>query len=93
MRANAVEINKEQWLKDAEDCEKAGSINTCQAIVRAVIGIGVEEEDRKHTWMEDAESVSNLKQNEPVREKTNTLGFRPGPTQTRLYSHRIKLEA
>ena len=24
---------------------------------RAVIGIGVEEEDRKHTWMEDAESV------------------------------------
>ena len=28
-----VEINKEQWLKDAEDCEKAGSINTCQAIV------------------------------------------------------------
>lgn len=23
-----------------------------------VIGIGVEEEDRKHTWMDDAESVS-----------------------------------
>ena len=23
-----------------------------------VIGIGVEEEDRKHTWMEDANSVS-----------------------------------
>jgi pre-mRNA-processing factor 6 len=28
-----VEINKEQWLKDAEDCEKAGSIHTCQAIM------------------------------------------------------------
>ena len=25
---------------------------------------------------------------EPVREKTNNLGFRPGPTQTRLYTHR-----
>ena len=23
-----------------------------------VIGIGVEEEDRKHTWMEDADAVS-----------------------------------
>ena len=23
-----------------------------------MIGIGVEEEDRKHTWMDDAESVS-----------------------------------
>ena len=31
--------------------------------------------------------------NEPVHEKTNNLGFRPGPTQTRLYSHSIKLEA
>ena len=26
---------------------------------RAVIGVGVEEEDQKHTWMEDAESVSS----------------------------------
>lgn len=25
--------------------------------MRAVIGIGIEEEDRKHTWMEDADSV------------------------------------
>ena len=24
---------------------------------RAVIGIGVEEEDKKHTWMEDADGV------------------------------------
>ena len=26
-------------------------------------------------------------------EKTNNMGFRPGLTQTRLYSHSIKLEA
>ena len=31
--------------------------------------------------------------NEPVREKTNILGFRPGLIQTRLYSHRSRLEA
>ena len=30
---------------------------------------------------------------EPVREKTNNLGFRPGLTQTGLYSHRRWLEA
>ena len=30
---------------------------------------------------------------EPVHEKTNNLGFRPGPTQTRLYRHRRRLEA
>lgn len=27
-----VEINREEWLKDAEDAEKAGSIHVCQAI-------------------------------------------------------------
>lgn len=34
----------------------------CQCLVfrRNVIGAGIEEEDRKHTWMEDAESVSVL---------------------------------
>lgn len=47
-------------LQDAEECDKAGSVATCQAVIRAVIGIGIEEEDCKHTWMEDAESVSNL---------------------------------
>lgn len=44
--------------QDAEECDKAGSVATCQAVIRAVIGIGIEEEDRKHTWMEDADSVS-----------------------------------
>ena len=29
----------------------------------------------------------------PVHEKTNNLGFRPGPTQTGLYCHTIKQEA
>lgn len=51
-------------LQDAEECDKAGSVATCQAVIRAVIGIGIEEEDRKHTWMEDADSVS-----------TDTSGF------------------
>ena len=31
--------------------------------------------------------------NEHVPEKTNNSGLRPGSTQTRLYSHRIKREA
>ncbi|MBN3281616.1 PRP6 factor, partial [Polyodon spathula] len=56
LRANGVEINREQWIQDAEECDKAGSVATCQAVIRAVIGIGIEEEDCKHTWMEDAES-------------------------------------
>ena len=31
--------------------------------------------------------------NEPRRQKTGLRGFRPGPTQTGLYNHKIELEA
>ncbi|PKU32035.1 pre-mrna-processing factor hypothetical protein [Limosa lapponica baueri] len=53
---NLIMKGTEMCPKDAEECDKAGSVATCQAIMRAVIGIGIEEEDRKHTWMEDADS-------------------------------------
>ena len=55
LSASGVEINKEFWMKDAMATETAGSILTCQAIIKAVIGVGVDEEDRKDTWLEDAE--------------------------------------
>lgn len=29
-------------------------VGTCRAIVKEVVGLGVEEEDRKRTWMADA---------------------------------------
>ena len=59
LRANMVEINREHWLKDAVDCEKAGSIHTCQALVRNVIGIGIDDEDQLETWIEDAQSCEH----------------------------------
>ncbi|KAI9028238.1 PRP1 splicing factor, N-terminal-domain-containing protein [Phycomyces nitens] len=49
-------LDRDQWLKEAEACEKNGSVLTCQSIVRATVGLGIEDEDRKSTWMEDAES-------------------------------------
>jgi len=33
LTANMVEINREEWIKDAEDTEKSGSPQTCQAIM------------------------------------------------------------
>ena len=39
------------------------------------------------------DSMGRKTGSEPVHEKTNNLGFRPGPTQTGLYSHRRWLEA
>jgi len=67
LTSNGVEINKDHWMKDAMDCEKAGSILTCQSIIKNVIGVGVEEEDRKDTWLEDAEAATTAGANECAR--------------------------
>merc|ERR1711970_1254401 len=58
LTSNGVELNKEHWMKDAIDVEMGGSILTCQSIVMKIIDTGVEEEDRKDTWLEDAESAT-----------------------------------
>jgi pre-mRNA-processing factor 6 len=44
-------MDRDQWLVEAENCEKTGAIGTCQSIIRATIELGIEEEDRKKTWM------------------------------------------
>ena len=53
--------------------------------------------DLKFSYVHPAATLTCLmfkrKQYEPPHEKTNNSGFRPGPTQTRLYSDSIKLEA
>ena len=51
-----VHLEREQWLNEAEVAEKAGAARTAQAIIRETLALGVEEEDRKRIWLEDAES-------------------------------------
>lgn len=58
LTANGVEINRENWFQEAIEAEKSGAVHCCQAIIRAIIENGVEEEDRKQTWIDDAEFVS-----------------------------------
>ena len=31
---NGINLNREQWLREAENCESSGSIKTCQAIIK-----------------------------------------------------------
>ena len=49
--------------------------------------------DDKNSSMNIIQVRVSEKQFEPVRDKTNNLGFRPGLTQTGLYKHRRRLEA
>ena len=51
-----VELERERWLALAEEAERGGAARTAQAIVQQTISLGIEEEDRKRIWIEDAES-------------------------------------
>lgn len=59
LSANGVIISRESWLKEAESAERASPpmVATCHSIVKEVIGLGVEEEDRRRTWAADAEEM------------------------------------
>lgn len=60
-------LSRDDWLTEAEKCEKNGYVKTCQAIVRATVGMGLEEPDFKSTWMEDAESAISNKAYDTAR--------------------------
>lgn len=47
---------RELWLSEAEAAERAGAPLTCHAVLRAALPMGIEPEDRRRIWLEDAES-------------------------------------
>lgn len=57
LRKHHVMLTREQWLAEAEKCEAEGSPRTCEAIVKATIAMGVEDEDRESTWVGDVEAA------------------------------------
>lgn len=60
LRANTVELSREEWIKEAEKAEKSGAPSTAQSIISCVIGMEIDEEDQKHIWMTDAdECIAN----------------------------------
>ncbi len=48
-------IDRKKWIELAEDAEKAAAPLTCACIIKSVLGLGVDKEDRKRTWIADAE--------------------------------------
>ena len=45
-------LSRERWLEEAEKCEEDGGILTCQAIIKATLGMGIDDEDRKTSMVE-----------------------------------------
>lgn len=51
-------LNRENWIKYAKKAEEAKHIHTLNAIINSVIGWNLEESNKKHTWIKDAEEAT-----------------------------------
>lgn len=56
LRKMGATMDRDPWIKDAETAEREGYDATCEAIIKEVIDMGLNEDELKHTWMEDAEN-------------------------------------
>eukprot|EP00891_Asterochloris_glomerata_P002445 jgi/Astpho2/2445/fgenesh1_pg.00044_%23_65_t len=56
LTANSVVISRDKWLEEAEGAEKSQPpmLATCRSIVKSVVEMGVEDQDRWLTWEGDA---------------------------------------
>jgi pre-mRNA-processing factor 6 len=50
LAAHGVQVDRDQWIKDAETCERNNQLATCRAIIKETIGQDIDEEDKKKTW-------------------------------------------
>ena len=47
-------LDREQWILEAEKCEKEGAVLTSQAIIKSTLGQGLDPEEQEDTFMDDA---------------------------------------
>jgi len=47
-------LSRENWLNEAVNCEQAGSILTCRAIVKHTMELDLDPQDYKKTWLQNA---------------------------------------
>ena len=64
---NGVQMKRDDWLREAEVAEKNQNIMTCNAIVKACADIGIDEDEREKTWLEDAVHFTEKKSFETAR--------------------------
>lgn len=54
LEARQVILSRSEWLSEAERCEDAKSLETCESIVFETIARGLDPSDYKSVWIEDA---------------------------------------
>lgn len=77
-------VKRDDWLKLAEEADRAGYPGTVTAIVESSIDLSIEDADREKTWTEDAQAMENKKCKEVARALYSRMS-RTFPTRTDLW--------
>lgn len=59
LEARQVTLSRAEWLAEAERCEEANSPETCIALVYETVGRGLDPNDYKSVWIEDAKNSAS----------------------------------
>ena len=101
LRSMNVVINRDFWMKDAIEAEKAGSLKTCQAIIDNVIEIDEDDEDddphgddesKKSTWIEEAETFASTDRAVATSRAIFTYAIKKFPTDESIYERAAVFE-
>jgi pre-mRNA-processing factor 6 len=83
---------REDWIEEAEKCEREGAVLTCAAIIRETLGWTLEEDDdRKQIWKDDAKASIGRSMYETAR-AVYAYALRVFPTSTSLWLAAADLE-
>ena len=66
-----VVIAREAWIREAQQAEHSGAVKTSEALVQATLHLGVDEEDRLATYLDDAEGCMAV--SPPARETARAI--------------------
>lgn len=60
-------LSREQWIQEAEKSEEDGGVLTAQSIIPAILDLGLDDEEKKDTWMDDADGAIERSHPETAR--------------------------
>lgn len=88
-----VMLDRTYWLQQAQQAEETNYIKTCIAIVRNTIHLGLDEENQRQTWLDDADACLS---HSPVYKETARAIYQHAlavyPSKKHIWLPAIQLE-
>lgn len=92
LRQHQVVLTREEWQKMAEKCEEEGSPRTCEAIIKATVGMDLEESDQLKTWIDDANEAAGERGKIVSARAILAHALKVYPDKSSLWEHAANLE-